>query len=103
MTKISLLSNLKKNCQTQRLDFYEIEVQKVRSHFLDQLPKQYCTKFHYNDENVMKDFAALSFFLGNDYIQSFKEIEQVQNSFEKIIEIYISLNSSGSRFIFQKY
>ena len=51
----------------------------------------------------MNDFVSLSFFLGNDYIGQFEEIEQVRNSFEKIIVTYISLNSSGSRYIYITY
>ena len=49
-----------------------------------------------NNELNINDIIFLSFFLGNDYVECFKENDECQNAFDIIIDSYWQMNSSKS-------
>lgn len=92
-----------RNNVNQKIQYSIINLKEVRDNFLSKIPIQCFSKFNFDLQKVTIDFVVLSFFLGNDYIQCFKEISDCPNAYDVILESYACLNSTGSRYIYLIY
>ncbi|KAK8880678.1 5'-3' exoribonuclease 1 [Tritrichomonas musculus] len=75
--------------------FYIVDIQKVRDYFMGRVHRN-CGRNDFSVERATSDVIALSFFLGNDFVGCFSEIEKCHDAFDGIVGSCCQMNSSRS-------
>lgn len=81
--------------KTNQPTYYVVDIQKVRDYFIARV-HHICGMNDFLIERTTNDIIFLSFFLGNDYVECFKEIDECEDAFDIMIDSYCQMNSSRS-------
>ena len=83
------------NEKTKKATYYIVSIKEVREFFFNRI-HQNCHRNDFDVERLSMDIIALSFFLGNDYVECFDEIYHCHNAFDLILDSYGQMNSRSS-------
>lgn len=82
--------------KTKNIKYYIINIAQVREYFLNKIHQNMNPNITNVDiEKLIRDIIGLSFFLGNDYVKCFDEIEKCYNVFDIILDAYGEMNSKS--------
>lgn len=82
--------------KTKNIKYYIINIAQVREYFLNKIHQNMNPNITNVDiEKLIRDIIGISFFLGNDYVKCFDEIEKCYNVFDIILDAYGEINSKS--------